>query len=52
MEKDLGVNVEPELKFSTWIEIQVDIANKILGFIHRSYKYMDGGMLKKCLLVW
>ena len=40
-EKDLSVNVDPELKFSKHIEIQVNKANKILGLIRRSYEYMN-----------
>jgi len=40
------VNVDPELKFSKHIEIQVNKANKILGLIRRSYEYMDEEMLK------
>ena len=39
LEKDLGVNVDLELKFSKHIEIQVNKANKILGLIRGSYEY-------------
>ena len=46
LEKDLGINVDPELKFSKHVEIQVNKANKILGLIRRSYDYMDGEILK------
>jgi hypothetical protein len=46
LEKDLGVNVDPELKFSKHIEVQVNKANKILGMIRKSYEYLDGTTLK------
>ena len=38
LEKDLGVNLDPELKFFKHTEIQVDKANRILTLIHRSYE--------------
>jgi len=41
LEKDLGLNVDPEPKFSQHIERQVNKANKILGKIRRSYKIID-----------
>jgi hypothetical protein len=41
LEKDLGINIDPTLKFSQHIEIQVNKANKILGLIRRSYEYLD-----------
>ena len=47
LEKDLGVNVDPELKFSRHIEGQVNKANKILGMIRRSYEYLDKDTLKR-----
>ena len=50
LEKDFDVNVDPELKFSKHIEIQVNKANKILGLIQRSYKYMDKEMLKNVFI--
>ena len=40
LEKNLGINVDPELKFSHHIERQVNIANKILGMIRRSYEFI------------
>ena len=46
-EKDLGVNVDAELKFSKHIEIQVNKANNILGMIRRSYEYLDADSLKR-----
>jgi hypothetical protein len=46
MEKDLGVNVDNELKFSKHIEAQVNKANKRLGLIRRSYEYIDAEAMK------
>ena len=45
-EKDLGVNVDPELIFSKHTDVQVNKANKILG-IKRSYEYLDAHPLKR-----
>ena len=42
LEKDLGVHVDSDLKFSCHIETQVAKANKILGLIRRSYQFLDG----------
>ncbi len=47
LEKDLGVNVDPELKFSSHVEKQVNKANRILGLIRRSYEYIDADVMKK-----
>ena len=47
LEKDLGVNVDPELKFSRHIEVQVNKANKILGMIRRSYEFIDADTMKR-----
>jgi len=41
LEKDLGVQVDSDLKFSCHIEMQVTKANKILGLIRRSYQFLD-----------
>ena len=40
-EKDLGVEVDNELKFSKHIETQVSKANRILGQIRRSFQFLD-----------
>ena len=40
-ERDLGVHVDRELKFSMHTSIQVNKANKITGLIRRSYEYLD-----------
>ena len=53
-EKDLGVHIDPELKFSKHVERQVNKANRILGLIRRSYEYIDMEVMKKLFtsLVW
>ncbi|KAK7106602.1 hypothetical protein V1264_017836 [Littorina saxatilis] len=45
-EKDLGVNVDTELKFSKHVETQVNKANIILGLIRRSYEHLDAETLR------
>ena len=40
-EKDLGVNVDPSLKFSKHCEKAVNKANQLLGLIRRSFDYID-----------
>lgn len=40
-ERDLGVNIDNELKFSKHVETQVNKANRILGLIRRSYEHLD-----------
>ena len=47
LEKDLGVHIDPELKFSKHIERQVNKANRILGLIRRSYEYIDMDVMTK-----
>ena len=37
--KDMGVNVDNQLKFINHIEMQVNKGNKILGLIRRSFTY-------------
>ena len=41
IEKDLGVNVDNQLKFSDHIEMQVNKENKHLGLIRRAFTYLD-----------
>mgnify|MGYP001556778116 CR=1 FL=1 len=48
LEKDLGVNVDSQLKFSHHVEVQVNKANKILGMIRRSLDHVEGDTL--CML--
>ena len=45
-EKDLGVMVDNELKFSRHVEAQVAKANKILGLIRSSYQFLDKESLR------
>jgi len=46
-EKDIGVNVDNELKFDRHIEIQCGKANRILGLIRRSFTYLDKHSMKQ-----
>ena len=46
LEKDLGVYVDPKLTFSTHCEKKVNMANKLLGLIRRSYVYLDNEIVK------
>lgn len=46
LEKDLGINIDPSLKFSQHIEKQVNKANRILGLIRRSYQHLDKDSFK------
>ena len=41
IEKDLGLNVDNQLKFSNHIEMLVNMGNNILGLIRRSFTYLD-----------
>jgi predicted transcriptional regulator len=43
--KDLGLNVDNQLKFSIHCQIQVSKANKILGLIRRSLTHLDSSTL-------
>ena len=42
----MGV-VDPELKFSSCVEKQVNKASRILGLIRSSYEYIDADAMKK-----
>jgi ribonuclease P/MRP protein subunit RPP40 len=46
LEKDLGVNIDAQLKFSKHVEMQVNKSNRILGLIRRSYEYLDAESVK------
>jgi hypothetical protein len=46
LEKDLGVYVDPSLKFSKHCEKAANKANRILGLIRRSFDHLDKEMLK------
>ena len=47
LEKDPGVYVDPQLKFSRHVEKQVYKANQILGMIRRTFEHLDPHMIKK-----
>ena len=40
-ERDLGVIVDKELKFSKHVETQVNKVNRILGLVRRSFEHLD-----------
>ena len=51
--KDIGVTVDSLLSFKQHIYRKIVTANKIIGIIRRSYKYLDTEMfipLYKCLI--
>ena len=41
LEKNLGIHIDPEMKFSKHVERQGNKANRILGLLPRSYEYID-----------
>ena len=43
-EKDLGVTIDNQLKFSMYVQTQVAKANRILGCIRHTFKYMTSTM--------
>lgn len=45
-ERDLGIQVDSDLKFSKHIETQVNKANRLLGLVRRSYEYLDCETMK------
>jgi len=46
LEKDLGVYVDTKLTFSMHCKKKVNMANKLLGLIRRSYVYLDNATVK------
>ena len=46
-ERDLGVQIDPDLKFNQHVDTVTSKANRMLGMIRRAYKYKDGGTIKK-----
>ena len=46
IEKDLGIQVDANLKFSKHVESQVNKANRILGLIKRSFIHLDSSTIK------
>jgi hypothetical protein len=47
VEKDLGVYVNKELKFSKHVEMQANTSHKLLGLIKHSNKFLDAGAMKQ-----
>ena len=45
-EKDLGVIIEDNLKFSAHISNKINKANQIMGLIRRSFTYLDQTILR------
>ena len=50
VEKDLGVQVDDELKFSTHIIAQTNKANRLVGLIRRSFTYLDKELMKQLFI--
>ena len=46
-ERDLGVQIDRDLKFDQQMEMVANKANKTLGLIRRSFTYLDGPTMKK-----
>ena len=46
-ERDLGVQIDPDLKFNQHVETVTSKANRMLGMIRRAYTYKDGGTTNK-----
>ena len=46
-ERDLGVQIDHDLKFDQQVEMVANKANKMLGLIRRSFKYLYGPTMKK-----
>lgn len=46
-EKDLGVHVDSNLKFSNHIQKAVNKGNRLLGLVRRSFEYLDATMVRQ-----
>ena len=46
LEKDIGVHMDPELRFLQHLERQVNKAYRLLGLIRRSFDYLDCDAMK------
>ena len=46
VERDLGIYIDSDLKFSKHVETQVNKANRIVGLIRRSYEHLDAESLR------
>ena len=49
--KDIGVTMDSELSFDEHINIKIDTANKIVGIIRRSYRYLNCEIFYHCISV-
>ncbi len=47
LEKDLGINFDNKLKFSSHINSITKKANSVMGIVRRCFRYMDEDMFKK-----
>ena len=45
--RDLGVQIDQDLKFNQHVETVTSKADRMLGMIRRAYTYKDGGTIKK-----
>ena len=50
IEMDLGVQVDKDLRFSQYIEAQVNKANRLLDLIRRSYEHLNAESMKLVLI--
>ena len=46
-EKDLGIGIDPNLKFSAHVAHAANKSHQILGLIQRSFTYMDMSLMKQ-----
>ena len=46
-DRDLGVQIDRDLKFDEHVEMVANKANKMLGLIRRSFTFLDGPTMKK-----
>ena len=51
-ERDLGVQIDHDLKFDQQVEMVANKANKMLGLIRRSFTYLDGPTMKNYTRAW
>ena len=51
-ERDLGVQIDRDLKFYQQVEMVANKANKMLGLIRRSFIYLDGPTIKNYTRAW
>ena len=51
-EKDIGVTMDPKLKFDMHISNVVNKANRIMGVIRRTYQFLDMIVSPNCTRHW